>query len=201
MTHLCLWSANGNRLPFLFLCRLGSAEQKCGLTMQVICVRLVRHGEGKLHIRFREFCSKAPQPAQSSICLLYELQVPRTHKGLGGGEKRGGGTAQTRIQKWCTYWFAGALCTPASNCAGSTLYDIVLVFPSCNCALPAVPCCVEIVKGVSICQHSSVEALLAAPSAVIFSCRAAADGSSTASSTTVERSRVNVCILACETLQ
>lgn len=119
----------------------------------------------------------------------------------GGGKKGGGETAQTRIQKWCTYWFAGALCTPASNCAGSTLYDIVLVFPSCNCALPAVPCCVEIVKGVSICQHSSVEALLAAPSAVIFSCRAAADGSSTASSTTVERSRVNVCILACETLQ
>ena len=29
-----------------------------------------------------------------------------------------------------THWFAGALCTPASNCAGRTLYEMVLVLPS-----------------------------------------------------------------------
>lgn len=64
------------------------------------------------------------------------------------------------------------MCNPASNSAGSTLYEMVLVFPSESCALPAVPCCVEMANGVSISQHSSVDALLAAPRAVIFRCSA-----------------------------
>lgn len=64
------------------------------------------------------------------------------------------------------------MCNPASNSAGSTLYEMVLVFPSESCALPAVPCCVEMANGVSISQHSSVDALLAAPRAVMFRCNA-----------------------------
>lgn len=63
------------------------------------------------------------------------------------------------------------------------------MLPSCSCALPTVPGCVEMVNGVVICQHSSVDALLAALRAVMLSCSATATCAHAASNVAVGRRR------------
>lgn len=67
-----------------------------------------------------------------------------------------------------SYWLRGALCRPPSNAAGSTVYEMLAAFPITAVALPMMPGIAADSNGVSICQHSRVEALLAAPMAVMF---------------------------------
>lgn len=67
-----------------------------------------------------------------------------------------------------SYWLRGALCRPPSNAAGSTVYEMLAAFPITAVALPVMPGIAADSNGVSICQHSRVEALLAAPMAVMF---------------------------------